>query len=145
MAKVHAIVAADSRARGFMRKPAKNKSLYYTHNVICPGGNSEIICSRLTELVSSIPTTDLIIVRVACGINELTVKEQHSGGTELSLRENENVLQNLRLLKGNLKLSHPRVHVGFATIPIISFMVAQKHYLSKGWLTKPKYNQKEVL
>lgn len=139
MAQVHAIVAADSRAKGFLRRPVVNDHLYESHYVVCPGGDVHAVGVKLHKLVNTLPTSSLVLIRIACGINEITYKDKHDGGTELALRPHQDVLYHLRQLKASIKLSHPRVHVAFATIPPINFTIAQQYYLKRGWLRNPKY------
>lgn len=88
MAKVHAIIASDSRGKYFLNKLAPNKDLYTTHKLVCRGATVETIGEKFLALIRSdiFLRCELIIIRIACGINNLTCKEYHQGGCEVSLK-----------------------------------------------------------
>ena len=61
-------------------------------------GTGVIKTSLETDVIvylKDIPKSDIIIAYICAGICELTYKEYHSGGVELSLHSQQNVVQNI--------------------------------------------------
>lgn len=142
--RVHTILAADSRARPFLEREACNSSIYQSHLVVCPGAKVDKIKQKTIQKLSNIPQGDLVLIRIAGGINELTLREYHVGGVELCLQRPQYLIHNLLKFKDEIKSAHPISLVSFATIPIINFVAAQKHYIDTGKLWQPKYSYQQL-
>jgi hypothetical protein len=86
------------------------------------------------------------LIKIACGINNITLKESHVGGTEISLRDvdEQEILTDPLKIKEKVKAIHPTSLVSFATIPAVHFAKAQEFYINQGYLKIPKHNPDEL-
>jgi hypothetical protein len=142
--KFHTIVASDSRAKDFLHWRPPNEELYLTHNIICRGARIDRVGSSIHSCLRRIPVTDIVVVRICAGINELTYKSHHDGGVEITLQPYQNLLQHILQLKESIRKAHPKSLVGIATIPPINFKIAQHHYIDKGLLSKPHQTEEDL-
>jgi hypothetical protein len=112
---------------------------------VCPGAKVDRIKRKILQKLEEIPKGELVLIRIAGGINELTVREFHPGGVELCPQRPQYLIHNLLKLKDDIKSVHPISLVSFATEPIINFVVAQQQYISIGKLWSPKYSHQQLV
>ena len=137
---IHGVMISDSRGKNFDKYPIVNEALYETHHISCSGARVPQMQNAVLAELSNIPSSDLIILYICGGSNELTFKEYHSGGVELSIHRQQHVLTHLLDLKSIVRRRFPNCVVGYSTIPIISFKKSQAFYQGKGDLWEPKYS-----
>ena len=142
---IYCIVAADSRARDFESKLLPHPDLYTTKYIVRGGARINTLECEVLGYINKLPKTDIVILYILAGICELTYKEYHQGGVELCLHKNQNVYDHIVDLKNTIRRHHPLSLVGVATIPIIDFKKAQKHYKHSNQLFVPKYGNDDLL
>ena len=118
--------------------------MYKTTYIARGGAKIFSLEDELLELISGVPRQDIIVVYICAGICEITNKETHVGGTELSLYESTNVLEHLISFKYNIRRLHPRSVVGISTIPIVSLKQSQQYFKDSKQLFAPKFNQNDL-
>ena len=79
------------------------------------------------EELHNILHSNIVVVYLCAGINELTFKEYNAGGVQIVLHTRQSVVDNLISLKHIIRRSFPRSVVGLAIIPIISFKYTQAY------------------
>jgi hypothetical protein len=143
--EIHAIIATDSRGKNFVSKAAPNSDIYQTHNLVCRGARIDRVSSAIFSCLRRINPSSLVLVRICAGINELTYKYHHKDGNELVPHIQQNVIQHLLQLKEKIRRKFPSALVGIATIPIVNLAQSKLHYMEKGWLSKPLYDESQTL
>ena len=142
---IHGVMVSDSRGRNFNNYPIVHEALYTTHHVICRGARVPQMQDAVLKELYTIPRSDLIVVYICGGSNELSFKEYHTGGVELAIHKQQQVLTHLLDLKSTIRRKFTNCVVGFSTIPIIDFQKSQKYYESVNALWEPKYSQDDLL
>jgi hypothetical protein len=144
--KFYGVIVSDSRAAKFESKTAVNTDRYESVYVVRRGGTVLDLKPRVLSLVRSLTKEPNVIVllQIAAGINELTIREQHEGGREIFPRETTYVWENILDLKERARRISNRVLCSIATIPIISLVQSQQHYMKIGWLKHPKYSAEKT-
>jgi hypothetical protein len=141
----HAIIASDSRCKKFPATNHPNEQLYSTHIIAKSGAKindlEEPIFHKLLQFRGE---NDVCILHICGGINELTIREKHTWGTELVPNPNQALFLNICDLKTKVRSYFPNTLVAIATIPIISFQYSKIYYKQTGRLLLSKYTEEET-
>ena len=136
------IIAGSSRVRDLQFLQPQNAHLYETIIIPNPGGGYIKIADSVIDVLRSDQITNqtLVIVYNIGGLCDVTEKIYHEGGCELSIREYITAIENANDAKLMIRGSHPNTIVSFATIPVIDFAKAKKHYQSHNKLWKSRFS-----
>lgn len=144
----HAVLIADSRARGFSEYDQGKLYTYTTHYVIKPGATIQRLKDDALALIQSIPSTDTtLIVVIAAGINNLTNKIDKDHGYEISpsTATASQITTALLDLKWEIKDARPSALVTFATIPPVNFLLQLKYWQSRDCIQTPIHPESDRL
>jgi hypothetical protein len=140
---IRAMVVGDSRIRHLVSYPNPNKE-QYSLDILCFGGAKlKKICEETVKHLKENPPNEKYIVYIAAGICELSLKESHRGGTEISPTYETKVFQHILECKETIRAYQPNCVVGIATIPILDFARVNGFYEEIGYLTIPKYSPEQ--
>ncbi|MES9885082.1 MAG: hypothetical protein ABW185_29925 [Sedimenticola sp.] len=120
--KTALLFVGDSRAHGFDRYDCPQKVT--VHFVIKRGARvDDLVAPTLTKL-QSLYSYDIVIVKIACGINNFTqfVKRNNVKDLVESAATERSVFNELVEFKKAIKHCCPKALVGFVTIPTLSFV-----------------------
>lgn len=89
---------------------------------------------------------DIVVVKVAAGINNLTFIDSHKSGREISRSSTTDLalFNKIKDFKQKIKEVCPNALVGFATIPTLSFKKNIEYRIRKGNLVKSKHTKHEI-
>ena len=121
------ILASDSRFRSIEHRPPPNQHIYSTINIIERGARVCNLEEPILDELSNILPSDVVVVYINAGINNLTFKEHHAGGIDIVPHTRQNVVEEMLNLKQSIRQHFARSLVGISTIPIISFKNTQAH------------------
>ena len=76
-----------------------NSNLYETHLVSCSGARVPQLQEAAFAELKNIPRTDVVVMYICGGVNELSFKDYHDKGVELSIHRHQQVLSNLLSFK----------------------------------------------
>lgn len=145
--KVKIVLIGDSRLCGFSDRLVCPNDLDISF-LIQRGARVNDLIDPALDLVSSVDRNivDILIVKVACGINEFTSFVHHQWGTELKYSgiSGKDVFDKLKALKCKLKEKRPDALVGLITVPTLSFKKNIEFRLKNKQLTKSKFLETEV-
>ena len=138
------VLIADSRSYGFSRynQPEELQTFY----VVKRGAKIQDLTDESLDKIKQIRSDIPLIVKIACGINNLTHFVYHSGGKELteSACTTIEVIGQFQELKRKIKQLRPDSLVGFITIPGVSLEKCNKHLSNRGLLSQPR-NKGQIL
>lgn len=145
--KVKVVLIGDSRLCGFSDRLTCPDDLEINF-VIRRGARVNDLIDPTLELISSVNKNiaDILIVKIACGINNFTSFVHHEGGTELRYSGvcGKDVFDDLRSFKLKIKAKKPDALVGFITVPTLSFKKNIEFRLKNGKLRNSKFNECEL-
>ena len=141
------IIAGSSRVRELEYFAPQNVQLYDTLVLTNPGGGYvRIATSVVNELRSDrINAHSMVIVYIIGGLCDVTKKTYHTGGCELSIRENITAIEDAYQAKQMIRASHPNTVVSFASIPVANLAKAKKHYQKHKKLWQSKYSSSDTV
>ena len=136
------LLVSDSRGRGIISKPLPPIHDYTSENIIIPGATIERLKLETKEFLKhNDPLKNRVfIIKLAAGICEITNREFHAGGLELSLRPRTNALANIKDFKNSISSLGLKTLISLVTIPPVSFVDNYNYNVSKGKLRNPKYS-----
>lgn len=146
--KYHAILLADSRARGFTNLDQGKFYTYDVHYVVRPGYTIRDLTADALTLVRNIsPDNTTLLIKIAAGINNLTLKINRRRAYEIapSTATANTVLAELVNLKRAIKEIRPDAIVSYMTIPPVNFIQQLSYWQEKRCLPFPIYTQEERL
>lgn len=142
--KYRCVIVSDSRGSKFPELGNFNQGTYSTHYLSYRGAKIPFLRDRTVEFLSKQPKDCFFIVILCAGINELTRKIQHDGGTEIALNSNQILIINLLRFKEKVRADFPNSLVTIASIPIIDIIAANAHYVNTGRLCRPMLTETEL-
>ena len=140
---IHAILIADSRASNFPSLDTDKHYTYVPHYISIPGAKITNLLSQSLEEIEQIPKENTkLLIKIAAGINDLTVKRNNGHGYELapSSTTTRAVLNRLLNIKEEIKKKRPDAIISFVTIPPINFYQQLRFWVDKKRLQKPIYD-----
>ena len=117
------LLVSDSRGSKIIPHPLPAIYPYTSEFIPIPGANILRLHYETNEFLKHNNPTNkrIFIIKLAAGICEITKKEFHDGGEELSLRPTTNVLANILDFKRSILNLGLKTLVSIATIPPVSF------------------------
>jgi hypothetical protein len=127
--KIIGLVVADSRGRCFLNRNKPDNELYESEYIIRPGGRIAWLTLETVKYLKTVQKNDIVIIQICAGINDLTRKTTHAGGTEIIPNERHHLWYQLLDLVYECKRAHVNSIISFASIPVIDFKAAKQHYM----------------
>jgi hypothetical protein len=132
--KVKCLVVADSRGTPFRTFCAPNKEEYSVEYLIRRGATIQDLLNDTLYYLYASTFKGYFVILLCAGINNLTKLDRHEGGVELTLNDRQNVVQELEHYKEKVKNQFPRCVISLASIPVVDFHSANRHYIQLGKL-----------
>lgn len=144
MSDTDAIIVGDSRLAGFQRYSSPTD--LQLKFVIRRGARVADLVEPTLEAVRAVRGANILIVKIACGINNFTEFVTHPNGRELTYAgvTGDHVYSELKELKREIKEIKPKALVGFVTVPTLSFAKNIESRIISNRLRESKYSTTEV-
>lgn len=129
------LVVGDSRCKlfeDFEISERNGRRSYDVHYCIKRGARIEDLIESAVNFLERIDSNRLVIVKVAAGINNLTVLDRLTREISPSNTTAQAILNDLVRLKNAIQLCHPKCLVSFCTIPPVNFRVYAEYQQKKG-------------
>jgi hypothetical protein len=142
--KIKCVIVADSRGTPFRTLSTPNKDKYSIEYLIRRGATIRDLLTDTLYFLYASAFKGYFIILLCAGINNLTKLNRHEGGIELTINERQNVIVELENYKSSVRKQFPRCVISFASIPIVDFHAANKHYISSGKLRFAKQTLEQL-